>query len=116
MAVHCPSCGSQFVVAKHLAKTVGGTAGLIGGGTLGVMGAVGGARQCAAFGAFAGPVGIGVGSFSGAVIGGLLGASSGGLAGAEIGEHIDKKVLKNYECNHCHHQFAESDLVMSEGN
>lgn len=116
MAVHCPSCGSQFVVAKHLAKTVCGTAGLIGGGTVGIISAAGGARTGASIGAFAGPAGVGIGTVAGAVLSGLLGAASAGMAGAKIGEKIDDTVLNNYECNHCGHQFAESDINVSEGN
>ncbi|MDR9499949.1 MAG: hypothetical protein RI556_12295 [Hydrogenovibrio sp.] len=115
MATVCPGCGSQWVVAKHLGKTVGATAGLIGGGITGFSSAVNGARVGGTVGALAGPVGVGVGSLGGAILCGLAGAASGGVAGVQIGQKVDRQVLKNYACKHCGHRFCEADLVDEVG-
>ncbi|MEA1988059.1 MAG: hypothetical protein U9N57_02470 [Pseudomonadota bacterium] len=114
MAIHCPSCGSQFVTAKHLAKKAGGSLGLCVGGTAGILSAINGARSGALIGAFAGPAGITIGTIGGALAAGLAGAASAGIAGAKVGEQIDSKILLNYQCNDCCHSFSNADMSNTE--
>ncbi|CUR46210.1 hypothetical protein BN2364_1769 [Alloalcanivorax xenomutans] len=53
----------------------------------------------------AGPVGITVGSLTGAVLGGLIGCAAGGVTGARLGAQLDDKVLDNHQCRDCGHTF-----------
>jgi hypothetical protein len=56
----------------------------------------------------AGPVGITLGSLSGALLGGLIGASAGGVTGARLGAELDDKWLDNQQCSACGHTFRVS--------
>ena len=43
----------------------------------------------------------------GAILGGLLGGAAGSVAGAKFGDVVDGKVLGNFQCGDCGHEFSD---------
>jgi hypothetical protein len=106
MYTPCPSCNAGRVITKNIGKQTGGLIGAVGGAVSIGAGALSGAQTGAAVGVAAGPVGSVIGSIVGAIIGSLFGGAAGGIAGATLGQHVDEKVLNNYQCLNCGYSFS----------
>lgn len=102
----CPSCKSSRTEPRHIARRIGGAIGATAGGTSAAAAALSGAELGAAAGTLGGPFGVLCGSIAGAIIAGLAGAAAGCATGAALGETIDRKVLDNWRCRACGHNFS----------
>ena len=85
----CPVCHSRNVIPRRTGRKAGGALGGVAGAAGGAASSLTGAQTWAAFGAFAGPVGIALGGLAGALLGGLVGAAAGSIAGGQIGDVVD---------------------------
>ena len=112
MLLKCPNCLSTQVETKDYAKKAAATVGFLGGAAGGVASAKTGSEIGSvlggAVGCIAGPVGSRIGRWIGALVGGMVGGVTGALTGAQIGQVIDERLLNNYHCLACDHNFSSA--------
>lgn len=106
MTIQCPSCRSESVATRDIAKKTGALIGTIGGAVRGVTGALAGAEVGAAVGVIASPAGVTLGGVAGAILGGLAGSAAGCIAGAKLGAVVDDRVFDNFRCLDCGFSFG----------
>lgn len=108
MVYRCPSCHSERIETRNLARKAGGLIGTLGGSVGGAASSLSGAEVGMTVGVVAGPPGMVLGGLLGALIGALVGGTAGGLAGSQLGELVDDRILDNYRCLACGHCFSHS--------
>ena len=105
MSLQCPRCHSPKVASFHHAMKAGAAIGAVGGLARGVSAALAGGKAGAAIGVITGPVGITLGSVSGAILRVLAGGAVDFALGAQLGETLDRHVLAHNLCLICGHRF-----------
>jgi len=108
MVNRCPSCRSERVETRNLARKAGGLIGTVGGTVGGAISSLSGAEFGMTVGVVAGPPGMVMGGLLGALVGSLVGGTACGLAGAQLGEMVDQRVLDNFHCLACGYTFGNS--------
>ena len=105
MSLQCPRClpQSRFFPSRH---STGAAIGAVGGLARGVSAALAGGKAGAAIGVITGPVGITLGSVSGAILRVLAGGAVDFALGAQLGETLDRHVLTHKLCLLCGQRFT----------
>lgn len=99
MTITCPHCRSSQVITKAHAEKLCSIVGALGGAASGITSCLTTDNIGPSQATVAGPI-------ASALIAGVIGATSGCIIGAKLGHEIDTRILDNYRCLNCTHDFT----------
>lgn len=99
-----PKCHSVHIETRNVRARLGGAIGAVTGTTSAMLAAAAKARTTAVLAS--GPFAITLGGIATAIILALISGAASGATGVKLGEVIDEKILNNYLCHSCGHNFS----------